>query len=33
VEAPAQRDLEGKGLGSQPRPKRVSGNGKQRHLD
>ena len=33
LEAPAQRDLDGKGLGPQPRPNRVNGNGKQTHLD
>jgi glycosyltransferase involved in cell wall biosynthesis len=33
LEAPAQRDLDGKGLGLQSRPHRVGGNGKQRHLD
>jgi glycosyltransferase involved in cell wall biosynthesis len=33
LEAPAQRDLDRKGLGPQPRPNRINGNGKQSHID
>jgi glycosyltransferase involved in cell wall biosynthesis len=33
LEAPEQRDLNGKGLGRPPRPNRVNGNGKQSHFD
>jgi glycosyltransferase involved in cell wall biosynthesis len=33
LEAPVHRDLNGRGLGPQPRPNRINGNGKQTHLD